>query len=394
MSGSLTNIYNNVNFALKVNTEAMAKLQEQAATGSRINRVSDDSTSAYKVLKLETQQKSLGNYISTITETMDTLEISSNIIQDIVSSLAEVRTQITQITSGTYSEDARARTAEGVNDILEQVVTLANTQNLGQYIFGGGNTSTAPYSVERADGRISSVTYQGSYEKRNVEVADGMQVNSLLIGDEIFHTNNRGECNFFGNTGSQAGTGTSSVQGDVWLNVTGSTGNWNLSIDGGLTTYSSDGTDTNLAVIDSRTGRVLYVDTTQISETGTDLVRTPGTHDLFGMLISIRDILNNEANLSDSQIKELQITTVSSIEEINNLLVQKEVSIGSKIGFLEDLKDSLTDIKYNAEDESTSLQEADIAQITVDLTRREVLYQMSLSIAGTMMSVSLLDYIQ
>ena len=44
MSGSLTNIYNNVSYALLINTESMAKLQEQAATGSRINRVSDDSS--------------------------------------------------------------------------------------------------------------------------------------------------------------------------------------------------------------------------------------------------------------------------------------------------------------------------------------------------------------
>ena len=345
------------------------------------------------ILQLESQQKSLSNYISTITETMDSFEVSSNIVQEIVSSLSDVRKEITQIASGIYSGDARERTAEGINDVLEQVVTLANTQNLGQYIFGGGNTTNAPYQVERTDGRITSVTYQGSLEHRNVEVADGMKMNSLLVGEEVFHSDNRQGCVFYGETGAQEGSGTSSVQGDVWLTVTGTPGNWSLSIDGGLTTYTSDGTNDNLAVVDSTTGQVLYVDTTQISETGTDLVRTPGTYDLFGMLISIRDILKNEANLSDAQIKELQNTTVSSLEEISNLLVEKEVLIGSKIGFLEDLKNSLTDIKYNAEDESTGLQEADIAQISVDLTRREVLYQMSLSIAGKALSVSLLDYI-
>jgi len=39
------------------------------------------------------------------------------------------------------------------------------------------------------------------------------------------------------------------------------------------------------------------------------------------------------------------------------------------------------------------LQEADIAQIAIDLSRRELLYQMSLSLAARMMSVSLLDFI-
>ncbi|MBN2590866.1 MAG: flagellar hook-associated protein FlgL [Sedimentisphaerales bacterium] len=393
MSGTLSNVYNNVSNALLINAEAMGKLQEQASTGSRINRISDDATSAFKVLGLGSQQKSLDNYINTITETTDSLELSSGIIQNIISSLSNVRSQITQVSSGIYTDDARERTAEGINDILEQVVTLANTKNLGQYIFGGGNTETAPYQVERTDGRITSVTYHGSLQNRNVEVADGMQTNPLLVGEEVFHSDNRGDCLFFGSTGSQAGTGTSNIEGDTWLTVTGSEGNWNLSIDGGLTTFTSDGTDTNLAVINSTNGQVLYVDTTQISETGVDLVCSPGTYDLFGMLISVRDLLKNDANLSESQIKDFQDTILNSVEEINSLLVQKEVSLGSKINFLEGLKESLTDMKYTAEDESTRLQEADIAQITVDLTRREILYQMSLSIAGKVLSVSLLDFI-
>jgi flagellar hook-associated protein 3 len=394
MSGSLNNIYNNVSFALQVNTEAMTRLQEQVSTGSRINRVSDDSTSAYQVMGLETKQKSLDNYIGLIAETMDSLELSSTIVQDIVSALADVKTRLTQISSGLYGDEARKRTAESIDNILEQVVSLANTKNGGRYIFGGADTSSAPYQVERTDGKITSVTYQGSMSSRNIEIAPGMQSSSSLIGEEVFRCDNRGTPVFFGDTGASGGSGTSSVTGDTWLTVTGSEGNWSLSIDGGLTTYSSDGTDANLAVTDSTTGQVLYVDTTQISNTGKELVRTPGTYDVFGMLISIRDLLNNLANLSEPQMREIQDTTLSSIEEVRNILVQTEVTAGSKISFLDNLKASLTNIKYNAEDESTRLQEADIAQITVDLSRREILYQMSLSIAGKLMSVSLLDFIE
>ncbi|MBN1974924.1 MAG: flagellar hook-associated protein FlgL [Sedimentisphaerales bacterium] len=393
MSGSLNNIYNNVSYALLINTEAMTKLQEQVSTGSRINRISDDSTSAYKVLGLETEQRSLSNYINTITETMDSLEISSYIVQSMVSSISNVRTLLTQITSGTYNEVDRTTTAEGIDEILEELLALANRKNNGQYLFGGSSSGSEPYLAERTDGKITSVTYHGSFKNRDVEVADGMQTASLLVGEEVFCSNDRGTSQFFGSTGASEGSGTSSVKGDIWLTVTGSEGNWTLSIDGGLTTFSSDGTDTNLAVVNSTNGQVLYVDTTQISQTGVELVRTSGTHDLFDTLISIRDILINDANFSESQIRELQETTLASIEEISNLLVKTEVSLGMKINFLENLKNNLTDIQYNAEDESTRLQEADIAQITVDLARREVLYQMSLSIAGTIMSVSLLDYI-
>ncbi|MCK5473155.1 MAG: hypothetical protein KAI59_03920, partial [Planctomycetes bacterium] len=126
---------------------------------------------------------------------------------------------------------------------------------------------------------------------------------------------------------------------------------------------------------------------------GTDVVRIAGTGDVFSTLINIRDMLCNEAGLSDAQLKELQGDSLRAIDEITNLLVQTEVSVGSKIGFLSDLQDSLTNMKYDAEDETSRLQDADIAQLAIDLSQRAVLYQMSLSVAARLMSLSLLDFL-
>jgi flagellar hook-associated protein 3 FlgL len=393
MSGALSNIYNNVSFALYLHTDAMANLQEQVSTGSRINRISDDPAAAYRVLGLNTNEKSLENYINNLSEVIGILELSSTILDNITSNFTETQIRITQITSGTYDEAARKKTAEGINDILEQTVSLANTKHMDQYIFGGTDTGSAPYTVERTDGKITRVTYQGSFENRDIEVAPSMESSAFYIGDNIFRTNDRSAPVFIGDTGSKAGTGTSSVRGGVWLTVTGSAGNYNLSIDDGLSTFNTDGTDTNLAVTDSRTGEVLYVDTTEIAGTGVDLVNIPGTYDIFNTLIIIRDVLENEKGLSDAQVREQLNHLPSLVEETNKLLVQSEVSIGSKIGFLDEIKNSLKDIQYNIEDESTRLQEADIAQIAIDLSRREVLYQMSLSVAARLMSMSLLDFL-
>jgi len=393
MSGALNNIYNNVGFALHLHTDAMAKLQEQVSTGSRINRISDDPAAGYRVLGLNTNVKSLENYINNLSEVISILELSSTIIENMTSNFTETQIRTTQITSGTYDEAARKRTAEGINDILEQTVSLANTKHIEQYLFGGTNTGSAPYTVERTNGKITRVTYQGSFENRDIEVAPGMESSAFYIGDNIFRSNDRSAPVFIGDTGSKAGTGTSSVRGGAWLTVTGSAGNYNLSIDDGLSTFNTDGTDTNLAVTDSRTGEVLYVDTTAIASTGVDLVSVPGTYDVFNTLIIIRDVLENEKGLSDAQIREQLNHLPSLFEETNNVLVQAEVSIGSKISFLDDLKYSLKDIKYNTEDEVTRLQEADIAQVAIDLSRREVLYQMSLAVAAKLMSMSLLDFI-
>lgn len=392
MSGALNNIYNNVSNALYQHSVEMARLQEQAATGSRINRPSDDPSSSYRIVTLNSQERSLGNYVDNISEIIGTLEFSSTVIVDVASTLTETRVRLTQISGGIYNEQSRKMAAGGINDLLEQIVTLANTKHTGQYLFGGGGTASAPYLVERTNGEITNVTYQGSYENRNIEVAPSIKSSAFYVGNNIFHSDDRGEPAFLGNTGAKAGTGTSNVRGDTWLTVTGSAGNWTLSIDGG-TPVASDGTQTNL-VIEDASGQVLYVDTRLISSAGVDLVRAPGTYDIFNTLISIRDILNNEKELSSTQLQEALDGSLVSLEEISGLLTQAEVAVGSKMGFLDNLKDSLKDLKYNVEDETTHLQEADIAQIVIDLSRREILYQMSLSIAGKLMSLSLLDFLR
>jgi flagellar hook-associated protein 3 FlgL len=397
MSGALNDIYNNVSFALNLHTDAMAKLQEQVSTGSRINRISDDPAAAYRVLGLNTNEKSLENYIDNLSEVISILELSSTIIEDITSNFTETQIRLTQISSGIYDEAARKRTAEGINDILEQTVSLANTKHMDQYLFGGTNTGSAPYTVERTNGKITRVTYQGSFENRDIEVAPGLESSAFYIGDNIFRSNDRSDPVFIGDTGAKAGLGTSSVHGAVWLEITEPVaGTYRLSIDDDPTSYvdvTVPPGNANTMVTHAETGEVLYVDTTAIASTGVDLVSVPGTYDIFNTLIIIRDVLENEKGLSDAQVREQLSNLPSSFEETNNLLVQAEVSIGSKIGFLDDLKYSLKDIKYNTEDEATRLQEADIAQIAIGLSRREVLYQMSLSVAAKLMSMSLLDFI-
>jgi len=393
MSGTLNSIYNNVSYALYIHSLEMARLQEQTTTGSRINRPSDDPSSSYRVATLNSQQMSLENYINNLSGIVSTLELSSSVIQDIESVITETKVRLTQVIGGIYHKEIRKQTAEGINDLLEHVVSLANTKHMEQYLFGGSNTSSAPYLVERTNGEITGVTYQGSLENREVEVAPGVKSSAYYVGYDVFHSDDRSDPVFLGDTGAKAGTGTSNIQGDTWLTVTGSAGNYNLSIDDGLSTFNTDGTDTNLAVTDSRTGKILYVDTTGITGTGVELVSVPGTYDLFNTLISIRDMLRNKRGLTDAQLRELQDNSLNKLEEINQLVVQAEVAVGTKIGFLDNLQDSLDKLKYDAEEEATLLQEADIAQIAIDLSRREILYQMSLSVAGKLMSVSLLDFL-
>ncbi|HBG26605.1 MAG: flagellar hook-associated protein 3 [Planctomycetes bacterium GWF2_41_51] len=393
MGGTLTSIYNNTSFSLYLNSKAMSKLQEQASTGSKINRASDNPSAAYQILGLNSQKRSLDNYMSTISDASGILEMSTTIIGSMSDEISAIKVSLNQILSGTYDEDGRERLANQVNDALEQMVSLANTKHSGKYIFGGTDTVNSPYEVERTGSDITSVTYQGSYEERYIEVAPGVTSNAYHVGDELFRTDNRGTPVFVGDTGAVGGTGTSSIKGNAWLEVTHDGTDYNLSI-GGATVDLGTVADLSNVAVKNANGEVLYVDARNISSTGTEMVSVPGTYDIFNVLISVRDLLLNEQDLTTTQLNECRKKLSDSLDEVNSLLLSKETSIGSKIGFIEDLKNTLENIKFNTEDEATLLQEADIAEIAIDLARREALYQLTLSVAGRLMSMTLLDFIE
>jgi len=394
MSGTLNTIYQNISFALRSHTNQLVNIQEQIATGSRINRTSDAPADAYQILNLKSEKRSLETYNKSLTEISLTLTSSSLVIQEIMDSLSDVRTELIQITSETYNADQRPGTAEGINDVLEYILARANTKHRGQYLFAGNNSSVAPYTAERENGKITRVTYQGSLDNPSVGVARGVSASALAVGEQIFKSHNRQAPIFSGNTGAKPGSGTSSVTGDTWLTVTHDGTNYKLSIDGGqsFTTVPVGGL-ANQSVTHDETGEVLYVDSTNLQAEGTELVRNPGTYDILNTLVSIRDILSNKHELPEEQLKELRKSALESLEEVSTLASEQSVAVGAKIGFLEDLSGNIEQIRNNCEDQTTKIEQADIAQLAIDLSRQEVLYQMSLAIAGKLLSVSLVNFI-
>jgi flagellar hook-associated protein 3 FlgL len=395
MSYSLEAIYQNSTWAISNNTSALAKLQEQAASGQVINRPSDNPSDANRILSLRADSRTMEQYLNSISEVLSILDLSSSVIQGISGELADAMASLTSVLSGTMNEQMRVTLAEDINNALEQIVSLANTSRLGQYLFGGANSSVAPYAVNRdANGDISRVTYQGSYEDRKVEVSSGVETSALFVGDELFRADEASSPVFYGNTGTAAGTGTSSVRGDIMLTVTGSPGAYVLSIDEGTTTVTVDGSETNAAVVHGTTGEVLYVDATGITSTGSEPIRVPGTYDMFNILICARDMLRNVDNLSDEQWNTMMDATIGSLDLVEEKLVRAFPIVGGRIGTLTNLQSSLENMKLNTEEEVSRKQDADITQVAVDLARYEVLYEMSLSVAAQMFSLSLMDFIR
>jgi flagellin-like hook-associated protein FlgL len=82
------------------------------------------------------------------------------------------------------------------------------------------------------------------------------------------------------------------------------------------------------------------------------------------------------------------------IDDVYSQVVSQQTAVGSKSAFLDDLSSTIEDINYNTKDQTTLLEQADVTQISIDLSRRETLYSLTLTVAGKLLSMSLLDYME
>jgi flagellar hook-associated protein 3 FlgL len=468
MSGWAT-IFNNTQAMLQVQGQALAKLQEQATSGLRINRPSDAPADAFQVLQQRAEVDRLTTLSKNLGGVLDARNTADGIFQSLSTTLSRARTLASQAASGTYSPADRKPMASEIDSLLEQAVALANTKFAGENLFGGGAAGQA-YVAQYQDGHIVGVNYTGAARNVSVPVADGVSYAANWVGSDAFQSSSRQAPTFYGNTGVKAGDGTSNVRGDVWLTAThtlttyaGASGvtagdssvsgdtilgsHYTLTVDepshtikfGDGATVAFTGTETDLrltnaagdvvyvntqnvkagytgseavtpqgtfsiddgastapigltgsdAVTDSRTGRVLYVNSADIARTGLEPVRVYGTYDLFGALVSVRDAILNTRQLSDAgQMTEID-KAMDALTEVTEGLTQTATANGAQIQAMTSLKDSMTSRQTTVTQEADATQSVDVIELASDLARRQVLYQLALTSASKLLSMSL-----
>ncbi|MHC4716277.1 MAG: flagellin N-terminal helical domain-containing protein, partial [Planctomycetota bacterium] len=164
-------IYNTTLSALRVHSAAMARLQEQASSGARVIRPSDDPADAHKILKLRGQQQALGTYTANLEELVHSLNVGDTILQTISNRFGAAKASTLSGANGATGQTVRHVLAEEIDAILEEVLSLANTSSLGRYVLGGADVTTKPFEATRVNGKIQSVRYVGSQQDLPVPVA-------------------------------------------------------------------------------------------------------------------------------------------------------------------------------------------------------------------------------
>ncbi len=171
-------IFEGVKYNLASILEELNKANEIVATGKRITDLSDDPvglTQALNIRSTLSNIEQLGRNISRGNSYLSASESALTHVEDIIS---DIKALCVQMASATTGSTQRASAAETVQNMLEEIVSLANTDVGGNYIFSGSKADTAPFSQ---DG-----TYNGDDNAFTVKVGKDDTVEVGSDGSVVF----------------------------------------------------------------------------------------------------------------------------------------------------------------------------------------------------------------
>ncbi|MDI0273955.1 flagellar hook-associated protein FlgL [Bacillus safensis] len=171
--------------------EKLSKINEQAQTGRRFTKTSDDPVAAVKSLQYSTALFRNEQYKNNLNEAQNWIDTSETSVTEIIDIMSNVRDKVLDAANGTKQPEDLAAIGVEIGQMKNQIIDAMNTQMLGKFVFNGTNTNVKPV-VENADG-----TYTFNFE--NYTDANAVQAN---ISDGITLNVNSNPISAFGGQAS------------------------------------------------------------------------------------------------------------------------------------------------------------------------------------------------
>ena len=217
----MQSIYQNAIIGNQQITAQLQALQAQATTGQKFAQVSDDPAAALSLLSTTDQEQRLTAHLANIQSATTALNTSVAALQQVNDIFTQAKSLAIQASSANNDPTSYAALADQINGLINNLLTAANTQSNGTYVFSGTASATKPFTIASQDssGNVQRVGYQAAAAGASATVADAQQVELYYPGSSVFQMQNRQTAVFSGTTGAAPGTGTDSATSQAALTI-------------------------------------------------------------------------------------------------------------------------------------------------------------------------------
>ncbi|GLV63855.1 flagellar hook-associated protein FlgL [Bacillus mycoides] len=151
--------------------------RNQVTSGKKNLLMSEDLLAASKSFVIQHSLANIEQMQKDIADSRNVLSQTENTLQGIVKSLTRVDQLTLQALNGTNSEKELKAIGSELDQLVKQVVYLANTKEQGRYLFGGDSAEKPPFADEG--------TYQGGENDVMWKLNDGYEIKVFRKGDDL-----------------------------------------------------------------------------------------------------------------------------------------------------------------------------------------------------------------
>jgi len=177
-------IYDMIKFNLASTTEELSKANEVVATGKRIIDLSDDPVGLTQVLNIKSSLSNIEQMGRNIAMGKSWLTASESTLTNVQNLISDTKALCVQMATATMSVAGREAAAKTVQNTLEEMVSLANTDVNGRYVFAGSRTDAVAFTLETDN----SVTYNGDNTAFTIKIGRDATVQVGSDGEAVFGT--------------------------------------------------------------------------------------------------------------------------------------------------------------------------------------------------------------
>ncbi len=171
------------------------QLTSELSSGVRVTSLSQDPVASGENVLLLNQIQQDDSFTQSANMVTGQLQVADSSLGSVVTELTSAISLATGANNGTMNSSDVKSISSQISGILDEVQSLANTSYQGQYIFAGGQTTTAPFSTSNATSPAVT-TYNGDQDVNYLESPNGQKIQLNVPGSQIFQGN--GTNNVFG----------------------------------------------------------------------------------------------------------------------------------------------------------------------------------------------------
>ncbi|MDR0569296.1 MAG: flagellar hook-associated protein 3 [Spirochaetaceae bacterium] len=182
-----------IQFYMRRQEESLANIQSKIAEQTRIRELRDDPLAASHAVRYESYLARLERFEKNTLYAKDHYNYTDTYLRQANDALQRVREIAVQGANGIYTAEDMKYMAVEVNELLKEMVSLANALGPdGRQLFGGDKAFTEPFRAVEGmvegggEPMVVRVEYRGAGAHRKAEITDGVYTALDISGGEAF----------------------------------------------------------------------------------------------------------------------------------------------------------------------------------------------------------------